>query len=231
MMLEQLRAEVLEANLELVRQGLVLYTFGNASGISRVEGLVVIKPSGVPYESMRPADLVITDLDGRAVEGSLRPSSDLATHLALYEAFPAIGGVVHTHSRYATAWAQSGREIPCLGTTHADYFRSSVPLTDPMDPAEIVSDYERNTGHAIVRRFAELDPAEAPGVLVAGHGPFCWGATAQEAAHHAVILEYIAQMAYSSVTLNAAAGPLHPTHADKHFLRKHGAAAYYGQAK
>jgi len=231
MMLEQLRAEVLEANLELVRQGLVLYTFGNASGISRADGLVVIKPSGVPYESMQVADLVVTDLDGRTVEGELRPSSDLATHLALYEAFPGIGGVVHTHSRYATAWAQAGREIPCLGTTHADYFRSSVPLTDAMDPAEIESEYERNTGHAIVHRFAELDPAEAPGVLVAGHGPFCWGATAREAAHHAVILEYIAQMAYSSVTLNAAVGPLHPTHADKHFLRKHGAAAYYGQAK
>jgi L-ribulose-5-phosphate 4-epimerase len=231
MMLEQLRAEVLAANLELVRQGLVVYTFGNASGISRADGLVVIKPSGVPYESMRPADLVVTDLDGHTVEGSLRASSDLATHLALYEAFPAIGGVVHTHSRYATAWAQAGREIPCLGTTHADYFRSSVPLTDPMEPAEIVSAYERNTGYAIVRRFAGLDPAEAPGVLVAGHGPFCWGATATEAAHHAVILEYIAQMAYMSVTLNAAAGPLHPTHVDKHFLRTHGAAAYYGQVK
>lgn len=230
-MLEQLRAEVLEANLELVRQGLVLYTFGNASGISRGDGLIVIKPSGVPYESMQPTDLVVTDLDGRTVEGMLRPSSDLATHLALYDAFPGIGGVVHTHSRYATAWAQAGREIPCLGTTHADYFRSSVPLTGPMDPAEIESHYERNTGHAIVRRFAALDPAEAPGVLVAGHGPFCWGATAREAAHHAVILEYIAQMAYTSVTLNAAAGPLHPTHVDKHFLRKHGAAAYYGQAK
>jgi L-ribulose-5-phosphate 4-epimerase len=231
MMLEQLRAEVLEANLELVRQGLVLYTFGNASGISRADGLVVIKPSGVPYESMQPADLVVTDLDGRTVEGSLRPSSDLATHLALYEAFPAIGGVVHTHSRSANAWAQAGREIPCLGTTHADYFRSSVPLTDPMEPAAIESDYERNTGHAIVRRFVELDPAEAPGVLVAGHGPFCWGATVGKAAHHAVILEYIAQMAYSSVTLNAAVGPLHPTHVDKHFLRKHGATAYYGQAR
>jgi L-ribulose-5-phosphate 4-epimerase len=231
MMLEQLRAAVLEANLELVRQGLVLYTFGNASGISRADGLVVIKPSGVPYESMQLGDLVVTDLDGRTVEGTLRPSSDLATHLALYEAFPAIGGVVHTHSRYATAWAQAGREIPCLGTTHADYFRSSVPLTDAMDPAEIESDYELNTGHAIVLRFAELDAAEAPGVLVAGHGPFCWGATATEAAHHAVILEYIAQMAYMSVTLNAAAGPLHPAHVDKHFWRKHGAAAYYGQAK
>jgi len=231
MMLEQLRAEVLEANLELVRQGLVLYTFGNASGISRADGLVVIKPSGVPYESMQPADLVITDMDGRTVEGKLRPSSDLATHLALYEAFPAIGGVVHTHSRYATAWAQAGREIPCLGTTHADYFRSSVPLTDPLDPADIESDYERNTGHAIVRRFAELDAAEAPGVLVLGHGPFCWVITAREAAHHAVILEYIAQMGYLSVTLNAAAGPLQATHADKHFLRKHGTAAYYGQAK
>jgi L-ribulose-5-phosphate 4-epimerase len=230
MMLEQLRADVLEANLELVRQGLVLYTFGNASGISRADGLLVIKPSGVPYESMQPADLVVTDLEGRTVEGELRPSSDLATHLALYKAFPAIGGVVHTHSRYATAWAQAGREIPCLGTTHADYFRSQVPLTDPMDPAEIESDYEGNTGHAIVRRFAELDPAEAPGVLVAGHGPFCWGATVRKAAHHAVILEYVAQMAYMSVTLNAAAGPLHPAHVDKHFLRKHGAAAYYGQA-
>ena len=231
MMLEQLRAEVLEANLELVRQGLVLYTFGNASGISRTDGLVVIKPSGVPYDAMRPADLVVTDLSGRTVEGNLRPSSDLSTHLELYAAFPGIGGVVHTHSRYATAWAQAGREIPCLGTTHADYFRSTVPVTDPMDPDEIQSDYERNTGHAIVRRFVDLDPAEAPGVLVAGHGPFCWGATAADAAHHAVILEYIAQMAYVSVTLNAAAEPLHRTHSDKHFLRKHGATAYYGQTR
>ena len=229
MLLEKLRSEVLEANLELVRQGLVLYTFGNASGISRADGLVVIKPSGVPYDSMRPADLVVTDLDGHIVEGSLRPSSDLATHLVLYRAFASIGGVVHTHSRYATAWAQAGREIPCLGTTHADYFRGAVPVTDQMDPAEIESDYERNTGHAIGRRFANLDPAEAPGVLVSGHGPFCWGATPEDAAHHAVILEYIAHMAYCSVTLNAAAGPLPHGHVDKHFLRKHGATAYYGQ--
>jgi L-ribulose-5-phosphate 4-epimerase len=228
-LLEQLRSEVLQANLELVRQGLVVYTFGNASGISRADGLVVIKPSGVSYDSMLPTNLVITDLDGRIVEGTLRPSSDLATHLVLYRAFPSIGGVVHTHSRYATAWAQAGREIPCFGTTHADYFRCAVPVTDPMDPAEIQSDYERNTGHSIVRRFANLDPAEAPGVLVTGHGPFCWGDTPEDAAHHAVILEYIAHMAYCSVTLNTAIGPLPRTHVDKHFLRKHGAAAYYGQ--
>jgi L-ribulose-5-phosphate 4-epimerase len=231
MMLPELRKEVLEANLELVRQGLVIYTFGNASGIARGEGLMVIKPSGVPYESMRPEDLVITDLDGRTVEGTLRPSSDLATHLVLYRAFPGIGGVVHTHSRYATAWAQAGREIPCLGTTHADYFRCPVPVTEAMNPAEIEADYEHNTGQAILRRFANLDPAEAPGVLVYGHGPFCWGATPEEAAHHAVILEYLAHMTYLSVTLDAAAEPLHPRHVDKHFLRKHGAAASYGQAR
>jgi L-ribulose-5-phosphate 4-epimerase len=229
MLLEQLRTQVLEANLELVRQGLVVYTFGNASGISRADGLVAIKPSGVPYDSMRPADLVVTDLDGRVVEGDLRPSSDLATHLVLYRAFASIGGVVHTHSRYATAWAQAGREIPCLGTTHADYFRGAVPITGPMDPAEIEADYELNTGHAIIRRFAKLDPVESPAALVFGHGPFCWGATPEAAAHCAVVLEYIAQMAYCSVTLNAAADPLHQGHIDKHFLRKHGAAAYYGQ--
>jgi L-ribulose-5-phosphate 4-epimerase len=231
MLLETLRTEVLEANLELVRQGLVLYTFGNASGISRAEGLVAIKPSGVAYDALRPADMVITDLDGRIVEGSLRPSSDLATHLVLYRAFPSIGGVVHTHSRFATAWAQAGREIPCLGTTHADYFRRAVPLTEPMPRTEIDSDYERNTGEAIVRRMASGDADESPGVLVYGHGPFCWGATPSEAAHHAVVLEFIAHMAYLSVTLNAAAAPLDAAHIDKHFLRKHGATAYYGQLK
>ena len=228
-MLEELRKQVLEANLELVRAGLVLYTFGNASGISRADGLVAIKPSGVPYEGMRPEDLVVTDLDGRTVEGSLRPSSDLATHLVLYRSFPAIGGVVHTHSRFATAWAQARRPIPCLGTTHADYFRGPVPVTSALDAREIESAYEANTGEVIARRFAGADPMEVPAVLVAGHGPFCWGASAAEAAHNAVILEYVAEMSYYSVTLAETAAELDPAHLDKHFLRKHGAAAYYGQ--
>jgi len=228
-MLEELRKQVLEANLELVRRGLVLYTFGNASGISRAEGLVAIKPSGVPYEGMRPEDLVIADLAGRIVEGTLRPSSDLDTHLALYRSFPAIGGVVHTHSRYATSWAQARRSIPCLGTTHADYFRGPVPVTRAMSPAEIEDAYEANTGEVIVRHFAGCDPMEMPAVLVAGHGPFCWGSSAAEAAHNAVILEYIAEMAYYSVRLAEGPQELHPAHLDKHFLRKHGASAYYGQ--
>src|SRR3990172_7665315 len=196
MLLESLRCEVLEANLELVRRGLVIYTFGNASGISRADGLVAIKPSGVPYEQLRPEHMVITGLDGRIVDGTLRPSSDLATHLVIYSAFPNAGGVVHTHSRFATAWAQAGREVPCLGTTHADYFRGAIPVTEPIPAAEIETDYERNTGLAIVRRFASLDPNERPGVLVAGHGPFSWGLTAAEAAHTAVIMEELAQMAY-----------------------------------
>jgi len=228
-MLEDLRAQVLEANLELVRRGLVLYTFGNASGISRAEGLVAIKPSGVPYEGMRPEHLVITDLDGRIVEGALRPSSDLATHLVLYRAFPGIGGVVHTHSRFATAWAQARRPIPCLGTTHADYFRGPVPVTRAMSQREIETAYEANTGEVIARHFAAGDPMQVPAVLVAGHGPFCWGPTAAEAAHNAVILEYVAEMAYYSVTLAEAPSELDPVHLDKHFLRKHGTAAYYGQ--
>jgi L-ribulose-5-phosphate 4-epimerase len=228
-MLEELRKQVLEANLELVSRGLVLYTFGNASGISRAEGLVAIKPSGVPYEGMRPEDLVITDLDGRIVEGTLRPSSDLATHLVLYRAFPGIGGVVHTHSKYATAWAQARRPIPCLGTTHADYFRGPVPVTRAMSPQEIEAAYEANTGEVIAAHFAAGDPMEVPAVLVAGHGPFCWGPSAGEAAHNAVILEYVAEMTYYSVTLAQGAEELHPAHLDKHFLRKHGVGAYYGQ--
>jgi len=228
-MLEELRIQVLEANLELVRRGLVLYTFGNASGISRADGLVAIKPSGVPYEGMRPEDLVITDLDGRVVEGTLRPSSDLATHLVLYRSFPAIGGVVHTHSRYATSWAQAPRAIPCLGTTHADYFRGPVPVTRAMSPKEIEAAYEANTGEVIARHFAGGDPMEMPAVLVAGHGPFCWGPSAAEAAHNAVILEYVAEMAYYSVRLAEAPKELDSAHRDKHFLRKHGVSAYYGQ--
>ncbi len=228
-MLESLRAQVCEANLEVVRRGLVLYTFGNASGIARQQRLVVIKPSGVPYDSLRPEHLAITDLDGQMVEGNLRPSSDLPTHLSLYRAFPEIGGVVHTHSRYATAWAQAGREIPCLGTTHADYFHGPVPVTEPMQPDEIESEYEWNTGQMIVRRFAGMDPMTKPGVLVAGHAPFCWGRNAAEAAHNAVVLEEIASLAYHSLTINPEAVAISDALRDKHFLRKHGPKAYYGQ--
>jgi L-ribulose-5-phosphate 4-epimerase len=229
MLLESLREEVLEANLELVRRGLAIYTFGNASGISREQGLVAIKPSGVPYETMKPKHLVITDLTGRVVEGDLRPSSDLATHLALYRAFPAIGGVVHTHSPYATAWAQARREIPCLGTTHADYFYGAVPVTAPLGREQISGEYEENTGLAIVDRISGHDPMATPAILVACHGPFSWGKTATEAAHNAVILEEIARTAFVTVTIDASAGPISAALLDKHFLRKHGPGATYGQ--
>jgi len=228
MLLENLRAEVLEANLEVVRHGLVLYTFGNASGISPDRRLVVIKPSGVPYEKMTAADLVITDLDGNVVEGSLRPSSDLPTHLALYRQFESIGGVVHTHSAYATAWAQARREIPCLGTTHADYFHGPVPVTE-MSDADVEKDYELNTGHAIVRRFEKLNPISMPAVLISGHAPFTWGRTPMEAARHAVILEEVAKLAYRSAALQYEAAQLERSLLDKHFLRKNGPSAYYGQ--
>lgn len=229
-MLKELREEVLEANLELVRRGLVLYTFGNASGISRADGLVVIKPSGVPYETMKPEDLVITDLDGKIVEGKLRPSSDLATHVILYKAFPSIGGVTHTHSEYATAWAQARKPIPCFGTTHADYFHDAVPVTDSMKADEIARDYEENTGHAITRAFHGKDCQSIPAVLVANHGPFTWGETVTEAAHNAVILEAIARSAYLTLSINAGASAISNDLHDKHFLRKHGKNAYYGQA-
>lgn len=228
-MLESLREEVYEANMELVRRGLVLYTFGNASGIARDQGLVIIKPSGVPYDTLTPAQLVVTDLEGRPVEGALRPSSDLPTHLALYRAFPSLGGVVHTHSTSATAWAQAGREVPCFGTTHADYFHGPIPVTEPLTPAEIESAYEWNTGQAIARRFAGLDPLEFPAALVAGHGPFCWGASAAEAAHAAAIVEEIAGIALRTLLLNPGASPLSRAQLDKHFLRKHGPGASYGQ--
>jgi L-ribulose-5-phosphate 4-epimerase len=231
MSLDRLREEVLDANLELVRRGLVLYTFGNASGIDRERGLVAIKPSGVPYEKMKASDIVVVDLNGKAVEGTLRPSSDLATHLILYKAFPEIGGVVHTHSRYATVWAQAGREIPCLGTTHADYFYGSIPVTETLTPAGIAEAYEANTGHAISRRFAQIDPLTMPAVLVAGHAPFTWGRSVAEAAHNAVVLEEVAQMALLTFGLNPAAPPVSQALLDKHFLRKHGKGAYYGQPK
>src|SRR6266705_3004199 len=205
MLLPDLRKAVLEANLELVRKGLAPYTFGNASGISRKESLVVIKPSGVPYDRMKSVDLVATDLDGKVVEGKLHPSSDLPTHLILYKSFPSIGGVSHTHSEYATAWAQARRPIPCFGTTHADYFHGPVPVTEEMADAEIVSNYEENTGHAIVRAFSDLDYSAIPAVLVANHGAFAWGADPATSAHNAVILESIARMAYftTSITLGS----------------------------
>lgn len=229
MLLENLRVQVLEANLELVRRGLVLYTFGNASGIDREQGLVAIKPSGVPYETMKPEHLVITDLDGKVVEGNLRPSSDLPTHLVLYKAFAGIGGVAHTHSEYATAWAQARQPIPCFGTTHADYFRGPVPVTDPMTNEDISIAYEKNTGDAIVKTFRNRQADDVPAVLVANHGPFTWGVDPIWAAHNAVILEAIARMAYFTVGINADAGAISNSLHDKHFLRKHGAKAYYGQ--
>jgi L-ribulose-5-phosphate 4-epimerase len=231
MKLQTLREEVLAANLELVRRGLVVFTFGNASGVDRASGQVVIKPSGVAYDSLAVADLVISDLDGRVVEGSLRPSSDLPTHLALYRAFPSVHGVVHTHSRYATAWAQAGVEIPCLGTTHADYFRGPIPVTAPMEAGEIESDYEWNTGQAIIRRFAGIDPLLTPAVLVASHAPFCWGASVSAAAHAAVVVEELAHLAYLTMTIRADIAAVPDVLRDKHFLRKHGVTAYYGQTK
>ena len=231
MLLAKLREQVLEANLELVRRGLVLYTFGNASGISRNDSLVAIKPSGVPYEDLRPEHMVVTKLTGEIVEGNLRPSSDLATHLEIYKQFPNVGGVVHTHSEFATAWAQARRPIPCFGTTHADYFHGEVPVTPCLSEEEIASDYEKNTGLVICRRFQELNPDAVPAVLVASHGPFCWGADVSAAAHTAVVLESLARTAYYTTMLNANALPIARELQDKHFLRKHGSGAYYGQAK
>lgn len=229
MRLQSLREEVLAANLELVRRGLVIYTFGNVSGISRKDGLVAIKPSGVPYEKLRAEDMVITDLDGKVVDGDLRPSSDLETHLALYRQFPSVGGVTHTHSEFATAWAQACKPIPCFGTTHADYFYGDVPVTSPLTPAEIATDYEKNTGLVICRTFATAGADQVPAVLVAGHGPFTWGKDATDAAYHAVILEYVARMAYYTVGLEQNASPISRELHDKHYLRKHGKNAYYGQ--
>ncbi|HXN27459.1 MAG TPA: L-ribulose-5-phosphate 4-epimerase AraD [Candidatus Acidoferrales bacterium] len=229
MKLQRLREQVLEANLELVRRGLILYTFGNASGISRADGLVVIKPSGVPYDELKPEHMVITDLEGKIVEGDLRPSSDLPTHIVIYKAFANTGGVAHTHSEFAVSWAQAGRPIPCLGTTHADTFHGTVPVTADLTPEETETAYEKNTGDAIVRVFAHVNPDSVPGVLVKSHGPFTWGADPGTAAHNSAILEAVARMAYYSTSINPAVEPISPWLHDKHFLRKHGGARYYGQ--
>ena len=232
---------MLEANLELVKRGLVLYTFGNASGIDRGEGLVVIKPSGVDYDDLRPELMVVTDLDGKVVDGTLKPSSDLETHTLLYREFAAIGAVVHTHSEFATSFAQAGMEIPALGTTHADYFYGPVPCTAPLSDEAIGGRYVHETGLAIVLRFAAIpagsggparqaiDPLAVPACLVTGHAPFCWGRDAHEAAHNAVVLEYIARMAYRTLTLQADADGVSQALLDRHYFRKHGPRATYGQ--
>jgi len=233
MLLESLRNQVLAANQEIARRGLAPHTFGNASGVDRSGDfpLVVIKPSGVDYLTLKPEDLVVTDLDGKIVEGKLRPSSDLDTHTLLYREFPQIGGVVHTHSEFATSWAQSGRTIPCFGTTHADYFHGAVPVTEPLTADEVASGYVRNTGAVIVRRFRSegLDPVAVPGILVAGHAPFAWGKDPADAVEHADVLEYIARLAFRTVTLNASAGPIPGHVSEHHYLRKHGPKATYGQ--
>jgi L-ribulose-5-phosphate 4-epimerase len=228
-LLEQLKEEVLEANLALPKYKLVTFTWGNVSGIDRERGLVVIKPSGVEYDQLKRDDLVVLDLDGNKVEGNLKPSSDTATHLVLYRHFPSIGGIVHTHSPWATAWAQAGRAIPALGTTHADYFYGEIPCTRKMTEAEIVGAYELETGNVIVETFKDRDPAQMPGVLVNNHAPFCWGKNADDAVHNAVVLDEVAKLAFHTFMLNSSIGAMDQVLLDKHFLRKHGANAYYGQ--
>lgn len=229
-MLEKLKREVYEANLDLVARGLVIETWGNASGIDRERGLVVIKPSGVAYSVMKPKDMVVVSLaDGKPVEGHLRPSSDTATHLVLYRAFAGIGGVVHTHSLYATAWAQARKALPSYGTTQADYWYGEVPCTRHLKPAEIKTDYELNTGKVIVETFRNLDPLEHPAVLVASHGPFTWGRDVADAVHNANVLEFVARLASETLRIAPATPSMPPALLDKHFLRKHGAHAYYGQ--
>jgi len=229
-MLETLKQAVYEANLLLPKHGLVTFTWGNVSGIDRGRGLVVIKPSGVEYEAMGPQDMAVVDLQGKQVEGKLRPSSDMPTHVALYAAFPQVGGIVHTHSRWATVFAQMGRGIPALGTTHADYFYGEIPCTRKMTAQEIQGAYERETGHVIIERFCDLKPGDVPAVLVHSHGPFAWGANALEAAHNAVVLEEVAMMAWHTL-LPAKAPPMQQELLDKHYHRKHGENAYYGQKK
>ena len=231
-MLEKLKAEVCRANLDLVRKGLVIETWGNASGVDRVRGLMVIKPSGVPYDGMMPKHMVVVSLaTGKVVDGQLKPSSDTDTHRVLYRAFPKIGGVVHTHSLFATAWAQAQRGLPSYGTTQADYWYGDVPCTRLLKPAEIKNDYEANTGKVIVDTFKKLkfDPLHHPAVLVASHGPFTWGKDVADAVHNAGVLEFIAQLASETLKINPNLKPMQPVLLDKHFLRKHGPGAYYGQ--
>ena len=239
-MLEALKEKVCRANLDLVKHGLVIFTWGNVSAIDRASGLVVIKPSGVSYDNMKPEDMVVVDLDGKVVEGDLNPSSDTPTHLVLYKAFPNIGGVVHTHSTFATAWAQAGRDIPSLGTTHADYFHDNIPCTRDMRKAEVFGEYEKETGNVIVERFQGLNPDDTPAVLVRNHGPFTWGTDADNAVHNAVVLEQVAKMAYITMDINVGkklqfwyipSVRMNKLLIEKHYSRKHGPNAYYGQKK
>ncbi len=229
-MLMELKKEVLEANLALVQHGLVIFTWGNVSGIDRKEGLIVIKPSGVSYDNMTVNDMVVVDLEGNIVEGKLKPSSDTPTHLLLYQKFENIGGIVHIHSEWATSWAQAGRAIPAYGTTHADYFHGEIPCTRKLLQQEIEGAYEKNTGEVIIERFAKLDPVAVPGVLVNGHAPFTWGKNAHEAVYNAVVMEEVAKMAFRTEVLGNTS-PADKFLLDKHYLRKHGKNAYYGQKK
>ena len=228
-MLDELKQKVFEANILLPKHNLVTFTWGNVSGIDRERGLVVIKPSGIAYEKMTMKDMVVVDLDGNVVEGKWKPSSDTPTHVELYKAFPTIGGIVHTHSRWATTFAQAGRGIPAMGTTQADYFYGEIPCTRPMTDAEIRGEYEKETGKVIVETFAKLDPAAIPGVLVYSHGPFAWGVDPMNAVHNAVVMEEVAFMDWHAMLLNPDLGPMQQTLLDKHYLRKHGKNAYYGQ--
>lgn len=228
-MLEELKKTVCEANLLLPKHGLVTFTWGNVSGIDREKGLVVIKPSGVPYDGMQPEDMVVVDLDGKLVEGKWKPSSDTPTHVVLYKAFPECGGIVHTHSRWATTFAQAKKEISAMGTTHADYFYGAIPCTRPMTDREIRGEYEKETGNVIVETFADRNPADIPGVVVCSHGPFAWGTDPMNAVHNAVVMEEVAFMNWHAMVLNPELGPMQQTLLDKHYLRKHGKNAYYGQ--
>lgn len=228
-MLEDLKQKVLEANLELVEKNLVIYTWGNVSGIDREKGLIVIKPSGVDYDKLKAEDMVVVDLEGNVVEGKLKPSSDTPTHVVLYNAFKEIGGVVHTHSEWATSFAQAGLSIPAFGTTHADYFYGEIPCTRPMTAEEINGQYEKETGNVIVETFKDVDPLFVSGVVVNEHGPFSWGTSPEDAVYHAVVMEQVAKMAFNTISLKGNREPMDKVLLDKHFLRKHGKNAYYGQ--